>query len=87
MLNCQSQYRFDIKIAADGLSGYPDLLRLISLKPMQRIAVFMTIDSDSLQAQLMRTAKNTNRNLAAIGDQDTFNFSTCFFHGDSCPLQ
>ncbi len=61
--------RVDVEIAADRLAGLADFVSLIGLQTVGREPVLMRIDRDGADTQLMRRAKNPDRDLAAIGRQ------------------
>ncbi len=59
---------FDIQIAADRLARRADFVCLVCLQAMNREPVFVRVDRDRPDPQLVRRAKHTDRDLAAIGD-------------------
>ncbi len=59
----------DIQIGANRLPFAADAIGLIGLEAVQGVAVFLRINGDGANAQLMGGAKHADRNLAAIGDQ------------------
>src|SRR5206468_1597808 len=59
----------DVEVSADRLAGLADQIRLVGLEAVQREAVFMGVDRDRADAQLMSRAEDANGDFAAIGDQ------------------
>ena len=57
------------RYAADRLARLADQVRLVRLEAVQGVAVFVRIDRDRANAQLMRGAENADGDFAAIGDQ------------------
>ena len=47
-----------------------DFVRLIGLDPVNRVAILVREDRDSLGAQLIRGAEGADRNFASVGDQN-----------------
>src|SRR5262245_46510023 len=64
----------NVQVGADRLAGYAYQVRLVRLEAVQGVAVFVRIDGDGADAQLVRGAKHTNGDFAAVGDQQLCNF-------------
>ena len=47
-----------------------DLVRLVGLQPVQRVAVLVRVHRDGLRAELVRGAERPDGDLAAVGHQD-----------------
>jgi hypothetical protein len=60
----------DGQIRPDGMADLADLIGLVGLEPVQGIAVFVRIHRDGSDAHLICGAERSDRDLAAIGDQD-----------------
>ena len=65
----------DVEIRPERLAGRADAIRLIRLEAVQGEAVFMRVDGDGADAQLMGRAKDANGDLAAVGDEKLANGS------------
>src|SRR5262249_40072190 len=61
----------DVEVSADRLAHSSDFVRFIRLEPVQREAIFVRIDGNRSDAELMGRAENANRNLTTIGNQET----------------
>ena len=59
--------RLDVQITADRLARLADLVGLVGLRAMGGEPVFVRIDRHGPDAELVRRAKNADRDLAAIG--------------------
>ena len=59
----------DVEIGADRLAGLADAVGLVGLEAVQGEAVFVRIDGDRADAQLVGGAEDANGDLAAVGDQ------------------
>ena len=51
------------------LARFADGIRFIRLESMQGVAVFVSVERDGANAQLVRRAKDADGNLAAVGDE------------------
>lgn len=58
-----------VEIGRDRPRALAQMIRLIRLETMQRELVLFGIDRNSAYPEFIRRAKNTNRNLAAVGDE------------------
>ena len=67
----------DIQIRPNRLPFLADAIRLVGLEAVQGVPIFMRIDRDRADAQLMGRAKHADRNFAAIGDEQ---FADSFYH-------
>jgi hypothetical protein len=70
MLHGQVHDAGNVEIRPDRLAGMADLIRLVGLEAVQREAVFMRIDRHRPHAQLMRAAKDANRDLATVRGEE-----------------
>ncbi len=57
------------EIGADRVPRFADLVRLVRLEAVQRVAVLVREDGDGSGAQFVARAERPNRDLTAIGDQ------------------
>ena len=55
---------------ANRLAFFADEIGLVGLEAVQRVAIFVRIDGDGANAQLVGGSKHADRNFAAIGDQE-----------------
>ncbi len=61
--------RFDVQIRPDRLADLANQIGFVRLEAMQRVAVFVGINGDRADAQLVRRTKNADGNFAAVGHQ------------------
>src|SRR5215471_307496 len=73
MARGQSDDRFDIKVRSNRLARLSDQVRFVRLKSMQRVAIFVGVDGDGADAQLMRRTEHPDGNFAAVGHQQLTN--------------
>ncbi len=59
----------DGEVRAHGMPLLPDLVGLVGLEPVQRVAVLVREDGDGARAELVARPKRTDRDLTAVGDQ------------------
>jgi len=69
-LPCHANDLVHVKVGADGVALLPDLVGLVRLLPVDRIAVVVGIDRHGPRPQLGGGAEAANGDLAAVGDQD-----------------
>lgn len=62
-----------IEISRDRAGTLTEMIGLVSLEPVERQLVFLGKDRDSLDAELGCRAEDADRNLAAIGNEDSAN--------------
>ena len=60
----------DRQIRADRMARFADLIRLVGLEPVQRVAVLVRIDRDGRDTHLVGSAKRADRDFPAVGNQD-----------------
>ena len=65
----QRDERGDIEVRADRLPGTADEVGLIRLQPVQSETVFVGINSDRADAQLMTGPEDPDRNFTAVRDE------------------
>ena len=70
----------DVEIRADRLAGLADLIGFVGLEAVQGVAIFVRVDGDRADAQLVGRAKHADGDFAAIGDQQLAN-SLCHKSG------
>ena len=58
-----------VEVGADGVAGAADLVALIRLEAVNRVAVLGNVDGDAADAELIGCAKRADRDLAAVCDQ------------------
>ena len=63
----------DVEVGADRLARLADLVGLVGLEAVQGEAVFVRVDRDRADAQLVGRAEHADGDLAAIGDQQLAN--------------
>ena len=61
--------RRDVQVASDRLAGVTDQVRLVGLEPVHRESVFVRIDRDGSDAQLVCRAKDADGDFATVGDE------------------
>src|SRR6185437_940229 len=61
----------DVQIGLDGQAMAADEVRFIRLGPVQREAILLGVDRYRRQTQLARGAHDSDRDLAAIGNQES----------------
>src|SRR6185437_7956876 len=61
----------DVQISLDRAAMTADEVRFIGLGPVQRKAILLRVDRYRRQTQLARGAHDSNRDLAAIGNQES----------------
>ena len=66
----QRDDRLDVEIGADRLLRLADQIGFIGLEAVKRVSVLVRIDRHRANAQLMGRAKDANRDLATIGDEE-----------------
>ena len=59
----------DVEIGADRLAGLADAVGLVGLEAVQGEAVFVRVDGDGADAQLVGRAEDADGDLAAVGDE------------------
>ena len=59
----------DVEVAADRLARLADRVRLVGLEAVQGEAVFVRVDRDGADAQLVGRPKHPDGDLAPVGDQ------------------
>ena len=59
----------DVEVGADRLAGLADAVGLVGLEAVQGEAVFVRVDGDGADAQLVGGAEDADGDFAAIGDQ------------------
>ena len=64
----------DVEVRADRLARLADAVGLVRLEAVQGEAVFVRVDGDGADAQLVGRAEDADGDLAAIGDQQLRNF-------------
>ncbi len=69
----QGDEGWDVEIGADRLAGLADQVGLVRLQPMQGEPVFVGIDADGADAQLVAGPEDPDSNFTAIGDQKSRN--------------
>ena len=60
----------DIEVGAHRMPRLADLVRLVGLQAVQRVAVLVREDGNGLRAQLVRGAERADGDFAAVGHQD-----------------
>ena len=73
LFTSQFDDRLDVQIASDWLARLADRVRLVGLEPMHREAVFVRVNRDRADAQLVGRAENPNGDLAPVGHQQLAN--------------
>ena len=63
----------DVEVRAQGLAGRADAVGLVGLEAVQSEAVFVSVNRDGANAQLMRGAEDANGDFAAVGNHQLFN--------------
>ena len=63
--------RVDVEIRANRLAGLPDGVGFVRFEPMQGKAVFVRVDPDGANAQLVPGPEHPDRDFTAIGNQQT----------------
>jgi hypothetical protein len=58
-----------VEIVADRVAGLADLVALVRLQAVHRVAILRHVDPDAADAELVGRAEGTDRDLAAIGDK------------------
>jgi hypothetical protein len=61
--------RLDVEVGAHGVAGLPDLVRLVGLDAVQRVAILAGVDGDRPQPQLRGGAERPDRDLTTVGDE------------------
>ena len=59
----------DIEVRPDRLARLADQVGLVGLEAVQGVAVFVRVDGDRADAQLVGRAEDADGDLAAIGDE------------------
>jgi hypothetical protein len=73
----------NIEICFDRTFAFPDRVRLVRLKPMQRQPVLFRMHSDRSQTQLIGRTENAYGNFTAIRRQQ-FSNGLALGHGQTC---
>ena len=60
----------DVEVGADRMPLLADLVGLVGLQPVQRVAVLVRVDRDRAGAQFVCGAERPDGDLAAVRDQD-----------------
>ena len=60
----------DRQVRADGMARFADLIGLIGLEPVLRVAIFVWIHRDGRDAHLVGSSEGADRDLPAVGHQD-----------------
>ena len=59
----------DVEVRADRLARLADVVRLVGLEAVQGEAVFVRVDRDGADAELVGRAEDADGDLAAVGDE------------------
>jgi hypothetical protein len=68
-LACDPDHLVDVEIGLDRILALADQIALVRLEAVEREAVFVGVDTDRLDRQLVGGADHANGDLAAVGDQ------------------
>src|SRR5262249_41634474 len=60
----------DVEVRADRLAGLADAVRFVRLEAVEREAIFVRIDRDRANAELVGRAEHTDGNFTAIGSEE-----------------
>ena len=58
-----------VEVVADRVAGLSDLVALVRLQTVHRVAILRHVDRDAAHAELVGSAERADRDLAAIGDE------------------
>ena len=64
----------DVEVRPDRLARLADAIGLVGLEAVQGVAVFVRIDGDGANAQLVGRTEHADGDFAAVGDQQLADF-------------
>jgi hypothetical protein len=67
-----------VEVGAHGVAALTDLVRLVGLLPVDRVAIFVGKDSDRGDPEFVGRPERANGDLASIGHQDLREHRTTF---------